>query len=89
MGPISAIFNAIFGIGEVRTAQEVIIEEMEKLKKYLVEEFSKMESKIDEVMRAARGDAITELIGDLSNSIEFLRSVFEYLKPLENRDVTQ
>lgn len=50
---------------------------MKEMKNYLEGEFSKLVLKMDEARRAAIGDVITELRGDLSNSIQFLTSVQE------------
>ena len=50
-------------------------EEMREMKNYLEEQFAEMAKKFDEARQAAIGDVITEMRGDLSNSIQFLKSI--------------
>ena len=57
---------------------------MAKLKTFLTEQFAEVDEKLNEVMREARNNAITELLGDLSNMVEFLTSLEAYVKPLED-----
>ena len=64
--------------------QEVIKEELQKLKNYLQKEFAKVEEGLKKVILEARNNAITELLGDLSNMIQFLNGLEAYVQPLEN-----
>ena len=90
MGPLAAVFNGLFGIGgSGPTPEEVIREEMSKMKRYLEKEFAKLHEAIEKTEKVARDNAITELVGDLSNSLQFLTSVQAYLRPLENRGAIQ
>ena len=55
------------------------------MKNFLEGKFSKLALKMDEQRRAAISDVITELRGDLSNSIQFLTSV--QVRELHYRDI--
>ena len=48
---------------------------MKEMKYFLEKEFSKVAKKFDKAREDAIGDVITELRGDLSNSIQFLTSI--------------
>ena len=48
---------------------------MKEMKYFLEKEFNKVAKKFDKARQEAIGDVITELRGDLSNSIQFLKSV--------------
>ena len=83
MGPLATIFGGLFGMGE-KSPQQVIQEELEKLKTFLKQEFEKVDQKLDKVIKEARNNAITELLGDLSNMIQFLGGLQAYVQPLED-----
>ena len=88
MGPISTIFGGLFGMGTT-SPQEVIKDEMQKLKKYLQKEFEQVEEKLDEVIQEARNNAITELLGDLSNMIQFMGGLQAYVQPIEDMTLNE
>ena len=48
---------------------------MKEMKYFLEKEFNKVSKKFDKARQDAIGDVITELRGDLSNSIQFLTSI--------------
>ena len=50
-------------------------EEMKEMKYFLEKEFNKVTKRFDQARQEAIGDVITELRGDLSNSIQFLTSI--------------
>ena len=50
-------------------------EEMKEMKSFLEKEFNKVTKRFDQARQEAIGDVITELRGDLSNSIQFLTSI--------------
>ena len=88
MGPIASIFGGLFDMG-IKSPQEVIQEEMEKLKTFLKEEFEKVDEKLNKVIQAARNNAITELLGDLSNMIQYLGGLQAYVQPLEDMTLNE
>ena len=83
MGPISTIFGGLFSMGTT-SPQEMIKDELQKLKNYLQKEFAKVEEGLKKVILEARNNAITELLGDLTNMIQFLNGLEDYVQPLEN-----
>ena len=48
---------------------------MKEMKYFLEKEFNKVTKRFDQARQEAIGDVITELRGDLSNSIQFLTSI--------------
>ena len=60
-------------------------EEMKEMKYFLEKEFNKVTKRFDQARREAIGDVITELRGDLSNSIQFLTSIEARIYPQLNR----
>ena len=60
-------------------------EEMKEMKYFLEKEFNKVTKRFDQARQEAIGDVITELRGDLSNSIQFLTSIEARIYPQLNR----
>ena len=58
---------------------------MKEMKYFLEKEFNKVTKRFDQARQEAIGDVITELRGDLSNSIQFLTSIEARIYPQLNR----
>ena len=54
---------------------------MKEMKYFLEKEFNKVTKRFDQARQEAIGDVITELRGDLSNSIQFLTSIEARIYP--------
>ncbi len=86
MGPISSIFNGIFGIGGGPSIEDVIKEEFEKQKVYLEGEFKKLNEKIDDLRKEIRQAAIDELVAEQKDTRKLLDDLLAYLSVFKDDD---